>query len=380
MVSGLKATHQKGLEELASELVAAHKEALATLAAEMVSTEQTKLGEQLKVQATEEKDRTTLAEHAAADQLNVIKAEQAQQTNAMKATATMIGDMTQSMSDSFSEMTQKIEDQSKVMAAASNEVVQGIKDNTNIEVAILGERGLYGLNRIAQKEEVQLDEMKAQYDQQIAQAQREEAELTLSVQRNVAADEQTVDQDKAIADAQEAAAQAHLDTVTVAQDLKIQIAQEEVDKAQLQADTEIGRAELKILAATNAGKQKEASAAAEKLLTEGKGEGLVKEKEKALGGVNAAANTAMQEAANAKENITGFWENTLKAAEQMLAKAKGEGQEQLTRAQQNLQGIEDKAAEAEAKKEKEVSVTKEEATTQYAGSGFAGRESVWFEL
>ena len=369
LVSELKATHQKGLEELASKLVAAHKDALATLAAEMVSTEQTKLGEQLKVQATEEKDRTTLAEHAAADQLNVIKAEQAQQTDAMKATATMIGDMTQSMSDSFSEMTQKIEDQSKVMAAASNEVVQGIKDNTNIEVAILGERGLYGLNLIAQKEEVQLDEMKAQYDQQIAQAQREEARLTLSSQQLIALDEQKVNQDKTMADAATAAAQAHLDAVTVAQDQKIQIAQEEVDKAQLQADTEIGRAELKILAATNAGKQKEASAAAEKLLTEGKGEGLVKEKEKALSGVNTAANTAINAAENALKQATESYANAIKEAELNLAKAKGEGAEQLARAQQNLQGIEDKAAQAEAAKEKEVSVEKEKATTQYAGSG-----------
>lgn len=370
LVSELKATHQKGLEELASKLVAAHKDALATLAAEMVSTEQTKLGEQLKVQATEEKDRTTLAEHAAADQLNVIKAEQAQQTNAMKAAGQAISDATQSMSDSFSALTQSIEDQSKVMAAASNEVVQGIKDSTNIEVAILGERGLYGLNLIAQKEEVQLDEMKASYDQQIAQAQREEAQLAVNWQQVTALDEQTVDQDKAQADAVEAAAQAHLDSVTVTQDQRIAAAQATVDSAQLHADQLVGNAELKVLAATNAGKKKEEEAAAGLKLAEGQGEKLVKEKEANLkGSVEPAANTAINAASNELARATESWSNAIKQAEQNLAKAKGEGAEQLARAQQNLQGIEDKAAQAEAAKEREVSVEKEKATTQYAGSG-----------
>jgi TP901 family phage tail tape measure protein len=370
LVSELKATHQKALEEIASKLVAAHRAALATLAAEMVSTEQTKLGEQLKVQATEEKDRTTQAEHSAADQLNIVKAEQAQQTDAMKAAATMIGDATQSMSDSFSALTQSIEDQSKVMAAASNEVVQGIKDQTNIEVSILGERGLYGLNLIAQKEEVQLDEMKASYDQQIAQAQREEAQLTANWQQVTALDEQNVDQDKAMADSQEASAQAHLDSVTALSDQRIAAAQAQVDAAQLHADQLIGNADLKVLAATNAGKKKEEEAASGLKKAEGEGASLVAGKEAALkGGVEPAANAAISAASNELTRTTESWSNAIKQAEQNLAKAKGESAEQLAKAQQNLQGIEDKAAEAEAAKEKEVAVTKEKATTQYAGSG-----------
>ena len=86
------------------------------------------------------------------------------------------------------------------MADAANAAVEEVKDQTTVEVGILGERGLYGLNLIAQKEEVQLDEMKAAYDQQIAQAQREEAALTLSSQQMIAADQLVVDQDKTQAD------------------------------------------------------------------------------------------------------------------------------------------------------------------------------------
>jgi TP901 family phage tail tape measure protein len=367
LVAELKAS---GLNELASRLVTEHKRAMDALASEMVSTEETKLGEQLKVQATEEKDRTSQAEHSATDQLNVVKAEAVQQTDAMKAAATAIGDATQSMSDSFSALAQSIEDQSKVMADSSNAVVEGIKDQTNIEVSILGERGLYGLNLIAQKEEVQLDEMKASYDQQIAQAQREDAELALSVQQTDALDEQIVDQDKAAADAAEAKAQAHLDAVTLTGANRIQTAQAGIDAAQLDADTKIGTAELKVLAATGGGKEKEAAAAAHLKKVEGEGATEVSGAEYVLKGVvEPAANAAINAASNELATAVESWSKTIKQAEQNLARAKGEGAEQLAKAQQNLQGIEDKAAQEEAAKEKQVAITKEQATTQYAGSG-----------
>ena len=358
-----------GLTELASRLATEHKRALDTLASEMVSTEQTKLGEQMKVQATEQKDQTTQAEHSATDQLNVVKASQAQQTDAMKAAATAIGDATQSMSDSFSELTAAIEDQSKIMAAASNAVVTGIKDQTNIEVSILGERGLYGLNLIAQKEEVQLDEMKASYDQQIAQAQREDAELALSVQQVTAADEQIVDADKTASDAAQAKAQAHLDAVTIAGLQRIEIAQGEVDKAQLEADRQIGAAQLKILSATDAGKAREAAAAAAKLLAEGAGAKGVSAAEEHLKGVEGGAHAAETTAAGELARSTGTWEAAIKEAEASLAKAKGEGAEALAKAQAKLTGIEDKAAEEEAGAEKKVAVEKERAGVLYAGSG-----------
>lgn len=370
LVSELKATHQKALEEMASKLVAAHKQAIAALAAEMVSAERTTLAEQLKVQATEEKDRTTQLEHSATDQLNIVKAEQAQQTDAVKAAATAIDDATQSMSASFSALTQSIEAQSKVMAAASNGVVEGIKDQTNIEVSILGERGLYGLNLIAQKEEVQLDEMKASYDQQIAQAQREDAELSLSTQQVDAADEQIVIQDKTASDAAQAKAQAHLDAVTIVQDGRIQAAQVEVDQAQLHGDQLVGNAELKVLAAKNEGKAAEAAAAAKLVNAEGNATYMVSRAESNLKGtVEPGANREINQASNELTQAVEGWAKTIREAEQALAKAKGEGAEQLAKSQQNLQGIEDKAAEAEAKKEKEVGVTKEQSQTQYAGSG-----------
>jgi TP901 family phage tail tape measure protein len=369
LVTELKATHQAGLVKLADELAAAHKQALDTLAAEMVATEQLKLGESLKIQATEEKDRTTQLEHTATDQLNIVKAEQAQQTNAMKAAATAIGDATQSMSDSFSALAQSIEDQSKVMSDSSNAVVEGIKDQTNIEVSVLGERGLYGLNLVAQKEEVQLDQMKASYDQQIQQARIAEDQLTAQWQGVLAADQQTVDLDKAQADAQEAKAQAHSDAMTLLGAQNIASAQAEVDAVQLAQDQKIGNAELKVLAAANKSKEQQSLAAAGLKYAEGEGEKQEALATSRLKTVELGAASMSEEAARAMENVSNFWNEAIKNAEKAMAHAKGESAVALANASQALTSIEDKAQQEEARVEKEVATTKARASTQYAGSG-----------
>lgn len=369
LVTELKATHKAALEKMADEIAAAHKQALDTLAVEMVATEQQKLGEQLKVQATEEKDRTTQLEHASADQLNIVKAEQAQQTDAMKAAASAIGDATQSMSDSFSALAESIEDQSKVMAESSNAVVEGIKDQTNIEVSVLGERGLYGLNLIAQKEEVQLDQMKSSYDQQIQQAKIAEAQLAAQWQGVLAQDQQLVDEDKTQADVQEAAAQANADVVALRAAQEVATAQAHVDAVQLAQDAKIGNAEMKVLATADASKEKQALAAAGLKYAEGEAEKQEATAGAHLKSVESEANTMAEGAAQAMEKVTSYWNEAIKRAEQVMAQAKGESSVALANAGQALTAIEDKAAQEEARVEKEVAVTKEKAATQYAGSG-----------
>jgi tail lysozyme/minor tail protein len=369
LVSALNATHQKKLEELASKLVALHEHALSSLAVEMVATETMKLGESLKIQATEEKDRTTQAEHTATDQLNIVKAEQAQQTDAMKAAATAIGDATQSMSDSFAALAQSIEAQSKVMADSSNAVVTGIKDQTNIEVAILGERGLYGLNLIAQKEEVQLDQMKASYDQQIQQAKIAEDQLAAQWQGVLAQDQQLVDEDKTQADVQEAAAQAHADAVAIKAAGEIAAAQEQVDTVQLAQDQKIGNAELKVLAAANKSKEQQSLAASGLSFAEHEAEHQETAAAGHLKTVETEANKMAEQATQAMENVTNTWNQAIKNAELAMAQAKGESAVALAKAAQSLQAIEDTAAKEEAKLEKEVDVTKERSQVQYAGSG-----------
>ena len=106
VVATLKAA---GLTGLADKLVATHKQALETLTHELVTVEETKQAEGLKLQATQEKDRNTLAEHLATNQLAVVKAEEAQQTDAMKAATALMAAQTTRMADSFSALAQSIE-------------------------------------------------------------------------------------------------------------------------------------------------------------------------------------------------------------------------------------------------------------------------------
>ena len=91
MIAQLQAA---GMTTLVSRLTQAHKQALADLGRELYSAEKEKDAQLLQNQATEEKDRTTEATNTAAKQLQIVKDETQQQTDAMQAAAKQIEDAT----------------------------------------------------------------------------------------------------------------------------------------------------------------------------------------------------------------------------------------------------------------------------------------------
>jgi TP901 family phage tail tape measure protein len=368
-VDALNATHKKGLEELASKLVAAHKQALSTLAHEMVTTEETKQAEGLKLQATQEKDRTALAEHLATNQLNVVKAEEAQQTDALKAATGVMADETSKMADSFSALAQSIEAATQLMADATTSAVAEVKDQTTVEVGVLGERGLYGLNLIAQKEEVQLDQMRATYDQQINAAKTAEDQLKAQEQGVVAAKQQIADETKITAALEDAKAQQHLDAVAVTQAQNVTAAQQALDTITAKGDTEVQTRQLIVTMDSIAKKSTTAEAEAQLKRTESATAFADAQAEGRLGTAKAVAAREENAAQNALSKTEEYWAAQEAGAQRAITLAEGESRVALANAAQNLQAIEGVAAKEEARLEKGVAVEKERSQVQYAGSG-----------
>jgi hypothetical protein len=286
LISELRAAHTAALSKLAEGLLAAHRGALAALGQELYAQQLTKDAESLTLEATQQKDRTTLARDTAAKQLQLLKDQQtiaadaaatqlqvakdtqqiasdsqaaqlqqakdAQQkiTDQMTAAATGIKDMTSIVTDKFTAMVQAITDSTRLMADASASVVQGIADRTQVQVDILGERGLYGLNLIAQRLQVQLDQMKASDDQKIAAAQRQLDVTQAQASATIAGAQLAADQVQAQQDQLVALAQQNADTVQLSTDGAIAAAQQHLDAVQLNTDQILGNVQQHLDAVT----------------------------------------------------------------------------------------------------------------------------------
>ncbi len=412
-----------GQKNLAERLVAAHKAAMAALGQELYAAQVTKDAELLQLAGTQEKDRTSLMANTAAAQLQIVKdsnqasadaitASTKQSADAtrlmadsMQAAATSIKDQTAIMTDSFTAMAQAVADATALMADTSNTVVQGISDNTQVRVDILGERGLYGLNLIAQKEQVQLDQAKASFDQQINVAKQSLDVVKATWDTAVAAAQANVDQvqlqeDTYVAQAQQnadtvqlsedslvSAAQAHADAVQVAQDQKLARAQAHVDTVTLAQDIAVQLAQTAVdLSATAPKAQQDVvnaqlrHAQARAFLAEGyaqaglagataQANAAITQAQGALTYAQATAAAAEGQAQGALVAAQGAASAAAAEAQGALAKAQGEASVAIASAQQTLQGIQDTAAQTEATLQGQVNITKAEASTQYAGSG-----------
>jgi TP901 family phage tail tape measure protein len=190
LVSQLRAS---GMTSLARDVVQAHKQALADLGRELYAVAQEQQAQALQNQVTKEKDLTAQTANHAAKQLQTAKDSSTQTTDAMGAAARGIDDATQIMKDRFAEMAEAVSLATQKMSDVASGEVQKTQDQTAIKVTELGERGKYGLDLVAQKLEVQLDQMKAAYDIQIQQAKMAVDQAKISGQQLTAEKQQGID-------------------------------------------------------------------------------------------------------------------------------------------------------------------------------------------
>lgn len=413
-----------GQTKEADRLVSAHKAAMATLAQEIYAEQLNKDTESLNQQNTALKDQTTAIQNAAQDAQQVVAAQNQRiqdmwgsATTALKdagqtitdqwaSTTTAMKDAAQTMTDVWAGAAQSIKDATALMSDQSGGIVQAIQDQTQIQVDQIGERGLYGLNLVAQQLTVQYDVTKAGFDAQISQAQQQLDVLQTQAdqQENLAqinVDQVTAQQDMLVAQAQAnldsvtamvdvkvAAAQAHLDSVTIQQDQRIASAQAHADAIQLKMDTEkIGPAQTAVdLGATLPKAQQDvlnAQLAKVTALANIQTNQAQQQYQTVYGSANAAIGTAqgaynatsgaasyfIQQSQNAYNATNGAAQVAMQQASNNLANITGYFNQALAQANENLQGLSDAAAQTEASMQGAASVAQARASTEFAGTG-----------
>lgn len=368
-ISTLRDAHTKALTALADKLVVAHKQALVALSEELYAAQKTKDAESINLQATQAKDQTTMVANAAANALTIQKDQQQAATDAMSAQTTAIQNMTQIVTDRFSGMVQAVTDSTQQMSDAANATVQGINDQTQTQVDILGERGLYGLNLIAQRLQVQLDVQKGSDDRAIAVAQQNLDVVTMNEHAAESAAQLQVDQVQYASQAAAAMAQQAADQVAIVQTQKIAAAQAHSDTVQLKEDIAVQLAQTAVDLSATAPKAQQDKVNAQLALAQSRATLADQRAATNLQNVTDAANKAIQTAQSNAQNVTDASTQAVAAAQQTLATVTGQANYLIATAQQTLTGVQDTATTTEAKLQGQVSITGAEASTQFAGSG-----------
>jgi len=369
LVKELRATHEKGLVQLASQLTVAHKQALSTLDAELLASQEKADVRKMNLEVVEMKDQTKIAEDMAMKVIEGWKDAENLMVTGINNATTALKDAGQSISDAMSAEATAIRDNTQEMADANAAAVQQIQDRSQTEVDKLGERGLYGLNLVAQQQQVSLDQMKTGYDAQNAFAQ------------------QAIDKAQTETDSATAATQAMIDAVTAQQDVlvgqaktsvatteqnenaAIQGAQQNLDnvtRTTNQAVQEAENAAQKVATGTQA-QQQIAEAAVEHAKAEQSKQ--VAQAEASLAAAKNASSAALQQAQNALSTAEANAAKAEQEASNAVANAKGHAEIVLAEANKILVEAQDKANIAEAEQQALIEKTKAEANTQYAGSG-----------
>jgi hypothetical protein len=363
------AVHKEGFIQLAKELVQAHKTALATLNIELKAATEDAQARGLQLTATEVKDQTAITASMAAKVVQAMQDAATSMVDGIKTATTALADAGKSITDSFAAQAQAIKDSTQAMADASNAAVQQIQDKSQVEVDKLGERGLYGLNLVAQKLTVGLDESKTGNDAMIAQAQSAIDTAQTSTDQASAATKAFMDATQAQQDVLVGGAKSNVDLTKQQQNAAVQQAQQNLDNVTASTDRAVQLAQNKVEVAATNSKARQDEAAAELKLAQG-----------AQAAAVAQANAAVSAAQNASSSAVAQAEKTLSEAEahgglaeqeaqNALANAEGNAGVVLAQAQQMLTEVQDNAKLSEAERKAEIEKIKAEASTQYAGSG-----------
>ncbi len=369
LVSTLRAAHIAGLTELAGRLTAAHSDALHTLDTELRAAEEKADARKLSLEAVEMKDQIKIAEGMANRIVQEWKDATSVIVDQIENGTTALKDAGQSIADEFSAAATAIKDHTQEMTVATSVAVQQIHDKSQTEADILGERGLYGLNLVAQQQQVQLDQMMTGYDQQIGQAERAIAKAQTETDNSSAVTQAMVDAVTSQQDALVGQAKSAIASTEQSQDAAIQSAEQKLDYTVKETDRTVQEAENRAAeVATGSQAQQQAAQSA---LEEAKAHQAhyIAEAEAALATAKSASAQAVQQAQNALSVAEANAAKAEQEAQNALGAAKGQAEVVLAQANKILAEAQDRANIAEAEQQAVIEKIKAEASTQYAGSG-----------
>lgn len=360
-----------GQGELADKLVKVHKEALQLLRESITAQGRERLAQQLTIETTHLKDLADDAQKTAATELTIAKDKATQAADASKASSQALADAAAEFKSKTDVVITELADAAKTMSDEFAGTAQKSKDASDIKVKELEERGKYGLNLQAQREEVALAQMKLSYDQQIQQEKVALDQLRTAEDHLVATDQLGVTTITAKENALVAAAQAALDAEKIAQDTNIQTAQQAVSAAQTHTDNQVGNDLTKAVAEALLGEKRAAQNILQAKLKddEAKGKKAVEEASIALGRVTTAAEKGIEGKESALSAANSTREDEITKAQNTLTEAETTARELIQKAQSGLEKIEGEANLKETEAQGKIEIRKAEASTQYAGSG-----------
>lgn len=355
LVTGLEAVHTKGAMAMANQVTATWKQATATFNAVIGAKYTTALADEVTKQAAGVAAQTTAAQNAATAQTTIITessqkmvnaqnaataqlsatataqsdattvqtsiiTESSQRiTDAMTASATQISDAAKLQSDAAAKQIQMITDQMTASGNVASAQSLGMGDQATLTADILGQRGKYGLDLIAQQAKIALDQRVLIDHQQQAAAQAHLDQVTAADHQLVANAQLRVDQVTSQTNAAEAKAQQAADTQAIVSTQMVAAAQQQVDATTIQ--TIIQNAAVQQAADTQAIISTTMVAAAQAIAD------------------NAAITAAINNAAAQAHVDAAQWGTTLaqQQAEAAMKMAQAQGQSGTTAAQASLQ-------------------------------------------
>lgn len=359
-----------GQRREADQLVAAHKAAMNALAVEMYAQQVTKDGKELDMQATALKDQTAAIQNMTQDTQTAWNAVEQKINDMAAATVQHMQDVQQATDDMAASVVTAMKDLAQIGSDQSKSVVDAINDQTQTQVDQIGEKGLYGLNLVAQQEKVTADKVQGMWDQtldkdqqaiDVAQYQADQAEALAKINL----DNLTTNEHMLVATAQQ-----NLDQVTIVQESRISRAQAHADAVQLHVDTSlIGPAQIAVDMNANSSKAVQDKMAAQLAKATGlgdrqvgaadrtlaavqqSGQGLIDAAQKQYDATNNQATKVVQGAQDTLSNVTNYWDKIIQGLKDTLTKDQGAAQV------------------AEAGATGAVSVTQAKASTEFKGSG-----------
>lgn len=274
LVNELSAIHTKAATDERNAVVSAFQSALTQLTEQENVLETEAQADLLNKQSAALSAQTTAIQDAAATQTAIVAATATEEADAINAAAAQISDAAKVASDIAAGQLQGITDQTQAMNDNSAAQVQAINDASQIQVDTLNEKGLFGLQLVAQQDKVALD-IQTQTDHQLeaaavqhldsVTAQENQKTSALQVQADqlqqtdaamIAADQAAVDAAALQGLQSNGIAESQLDAINIVGAINNAVAQMTIDGAQYSAtivqQTAQGTSQLVQATGTNA--------------------------------------------------------------------------------------------------------------------------------
>lgn len=368
--SQVEALVKAGQMTLATKLVTAHTQAMEALSREMVAKQEQANSESLTLQATKLQDQTTAIQDAAAGQLTAMKDAEQKVNDLAQAGIEHMQNMQTATDDAMAAMATATKDQATVNSDLGQANIDSINDTFQTSIDTLGEKGLYGLNLLAQQQQVEADQVKAYWDQQIdlMQLQLDKDQQAADAAEAVAklnADNVTTQQQMLVA-----TAQTKLDNVTANQDARITRAQAHADAVQAHVDAaQVGPAQIAVDMNANASKSVQDIFNAQLNKATAAGSVTVNNANQTLANVTGNADSLIQGAQDNYDSVNNTASLTIEQAAEALSNLTDQWNNILAGDQFNLSSTQTAGTTAEATATGTAGVTGAQANTQYAGTG-----------